>query len=341
MLRLILLLFLYLGISSASSLTSMKRISGLSEIIANYDAFIIDQWGVLHDGKTLYDGSLEAMAYLRACDKKCIMLSNSSKRRMNSVNGLKKVGLDPELYFDEIITSGEMAFQEIKNRTHPFLNHKSNKDKLNVFCFGNNQDDEEYISTANCNYATPEDADFILARGTFAFNDAKIFDDADILMSEIDPWLLRCATRQLPMLVSNPDFLRPGALCPMPGQISRRYREILQLMYPDAPDMARSLVYSYGKPYDAVYEACFSLLSGINKSRVVGIGDSIDHDVAGANRNGISSLFIENGIHAPRLSSIEGSATRASMDKLDAFFAEEIAKDDIFCPDVSIPSLCK
>ena len=34
----------------------------------------------------------------------------------NSIAGLLKVGLDPSIYFDEIVTSGEMAWQYIESR---------------------------------------------------------------------------------------------------------------------------------------------------------------------------------------------------------------------------------
>ena len=29
---------------------NIKTITGLQDIIANYDLFILDQWGVMHDG---------------------------------------------------------------------------------------------------------------------------------------------------------------------------------------------------------------------------------------------------------------------------------------------------
>jgi hypothetical protein len=41
--------------------------------------------------------------------------------------------------------------------------------KLKVFVIGNNDDDAEYISSCHCIPAAPEEADFVLARGTFCF----------------------------------------------------------------------------------------------------------------------------------------------------------------------------
>ena len=39
----------------------------------------------------------------------------------------------------------------------------------------------------------------------------------------------------------------------------------------------------------------------VDKSRICGVGDSLLHDVEGARRAGIDSIFIANGIHAQAL----------------------------------------
>ena len=123
---------------------------------------------------------------------------------------------------------------------------------LKVFLIGNNDDDVEYITSCGCVASPPETADFVLARGTFSImsgaeaskiplstafdstgdaasvplNDSEAsrdgviaFSNAEDLKASIDPYLQRCKARGLPMLVSNPDFIRPGSGAPMPGQI--------------------------------------------------------------------------------------------------------------------------
>ena len=141
-------LLLFSITSKALKITTMhpRFISGLSEISERYDAYIIDQWGVLHDGKDLYKGTMETMVHLRNQNKKCIMLSNSSKRKENSVKGLSKIGLDPSIFFDEIITSGELAWEAIKERSNVIFSRQNKKkdEKMKVFVFGNSQDDEEF-----------------------------------------------------------------------------------------------------------------------------------------------------------------------------------------------------
>ena len=39
----------------------IKKLEHLSEIFQEYDAFIIDLWGVMHDGVNLYNSAVKAV----------------------------------------------------------------------------------------------------------------------------------------------------------------------------------------------------------------------------------------------------------------------------------------
>ena len=296
---------------------------GLSSILSAYDAFIIDQWGVLHDGKVLYPSALMTMDLIKKANKKTVMLSNSSKRVGSSIAGLKKVGLDPEMYFDGIVTSGELAWKFIQGG-----GMAGNK----IFLFGNGQDDDEYVSSLGCVIAGPEEADFILARGTFSISgsDTKEFPDAfDLFSSEaFHAGLDVCAKRYLPMVCSNPDFYRPGSGQPMPGKIAAAYEALLG---------DREKIKFFGKPYRDSYEACFKSLHGIDRTRVAGIGDSLDHDILGAARNGIHSIFIENGVHCTTLGSCEGAAESVGPQRVEALISQIGGDAELCIPTHSVP----
>ena len=47
-------------------------------------------WGVMHDGSSPYEGVLETVQQLKREGKRLIILSNSSKRREDSENMLRK-----------------------------------------------------------------------------------------------------------------------------------------------------------------------------------------------------------------------------------------------------------
>lgn len=360
----IIALFLVLMMKSSTSLRLLSnKVTGIGAILDNYDSFIIDQWGVLHDGKKLYPGVLECLQAMKTAGKRMIMLSNSSKGKSASFDGLVRVGIDPTI-FEDIVTSGEVVWNKLNVIQKTGVTQK-------VFVIGNGADDLEYIKSCGCIPVSPESADFVLARGTFSvlecsnpdnellnFNDDSknniqqtIFPTAEDLMKAIDPWLQRCAARNLPMIVSNPDFHRPGSNSPMPGLIGKRYNKILTARTITDYNTITStstcittdtttdttggttarevhnnenhhpLLSYYGKPYSTVYDICKNILvkNGDDvsmTSRICCIGDSLDHDVLGASYAGFASLWTANGVHCDSLGTTEGSFEMPSDDSI-------------------------
>ncbi|MEN8195803.1 MAG: TIGR01459 family HAD-type hydrolase, partial [Pseudomonadota bacterium] len=84
----------------------MNSIQGLGEIARGYDLFLIDQWGVIHEGVTPYDGAVDALAELKALNKPVIILSNSARRTHVGIEKMDSMGIPRELY-DHLVTSGE------------------------------------------------------------------------------------------------------------------------------------------------------------------------------------------------------------------------------------------
>ena len=91
-----------------------KLIRSFSEISNKYDIFILDQWGVMHDGQQGYKHAIKSVDKLIEENKKIIIISNSSKRKISSIDRLKDLGFNKN-DFIEIMTSGEMIWQELSN----------------------------------------------------------------------------------------------------------------------------------------------------------------------------------------------------------------------------------
>lgn len=49
---------------------SMLQLSQLGQLAEKYDAFLLDQFGVIHDGQTAYEGAVEAVTSLQRAGKK-------------------------------------------------------------------------------------------------------------------------------------------------------------------------------------------------------------------------------------------------------------------------------
>ena len=61
-------------------MSKVKLINGLSDIYHNYDAFIIDQWGVMHDGEKAYQSAITCINTLFKNKKMLSIVSNSSRK---------------------------------------------------------------------------------------------------------------------------------------------------------------------------------------------------------------------------------------------------------------------
>lgn len=269
-----------------------RIIEGLSEVADRYALFLVDQWGVLHDGESPHDGAVEALRALRAKGKKIVILSNSSKRLSVTVPRMAEMGFGAEL-FDHCVTSGEEVWQALKARAEPFYA------ALGRCCFmfswdGDNRimDDLDLVGTDNV-----DDADFILNAGTRS---------GTVDLQAYEPILRRAADRGLPMICANPDFVSiapDGGMAICPGATARRYEEL------------GGAVDYRGKPHQPVYDRC--LEHEPHARPVLAIGDSLYHDIGGANRVGIDSLFVASGIHRHDLGLDAGSLlSEGNLDRL-------------------------
>ena len=77
----------------------MRELNNLSEISNNYDTFIIDLWGVIHNGITLNPKAMETIEKLNNKSKKIIFLSNAPRPSLKVTNFLLKMGMDGRQLF--------------------------------------------------------------------------------------------------------------------------------------------------------------------------------------------------------------------------------------------------
>eukprot|EP00752_Nemacystus_decipiens_P018257 g16382.t1 len=316
-----------------------EGVQGLSSLSSSYDAFLIDQWGVMHDGKTAYPGAVDCIDRLKQAGKKVVLLSNSSKRKEAALRNLERMGFSMDAILD-VVTSGQIAWDGLQKRAvEPF---KSLGTKCLVF--GNGDDDVEYVSSCGCELAEAEEADFILARGSFVVTGSKgtrryyptvMTGDGK---EETHKAMRLMLERGAPMLVTNPDFLRPGTNDPMPGLIGKAYT-----------DMGGTVNY-VGKPHSAVYQACCeallsdqesddvgpSLSAASIRGKVVAVGDSLPHDVLGALRAHIDSVFVAGGVHFEELGVEQGGADVPSDAAYAAAFSKHLEGEGV--PTHTVPA---
>jgi ribonucleotide monophosphatase NagD (HAD superfamily) len=69
---------------------SVIQCAGIADIVNKYDTFIVDQWGVLHDGLSGFSDAKQSLRYLKTRGKAVAVLTNSGK---SSENNLQRISV--------------------------------------------------------------------------------------------------------------------------------------------------------------------------------------------------------------------------------------------------------
>lgn len=254
----------------------MEILDGIAGIADRYDGFVLDLWGVVHDGRKPYPGVPEALAELKARGKGVVFLTNAPRRSWMVQKLLDRMGLDRALY-DGIISSGEVSWRHLKRRNDPWFA------RLGTRCIhvGPERDLSVVEDGAAEIVADPREASFLLNTGP---DDERGPQSPD----PYRPMLEACAAAKLPMICVNPDravmvagqkLICAGALADIYIELGGAVREI-------------------GKPDPEVYEPVLELLGHPQRHRVLAIGDTPHTDLAGAQAAGLDALWALTGLAA-------------------------------------------
>lgn len=86
------------SISSQATTPVMQRIDSIEECLDQCTGILLDQFGVLHDGKVPYPHAAAAVQRLAEAGKQIIILSNSSRRSGGTIGKLAKMGFKEEWF---------------------------------------------------------------------------------------------------------------------------------------------------------------------------------------------------------------------------------------------------
>src|SRR5436853_7805299 len=94
---------------------TLRLIDGMRDLAPDYDGFILDLWGVVHDGTAPFPGVLDCMGRLIAARKRVVLLSNAPRRSDDVVRRIATIGV-PEGLYHGVMSSGEEAWQHLARR---------------------------------------------------------------------------------------------------------------------------------------------------------------------------------------------------------------------------------
>lgn len=263
--------------------------------------------------------------------KKLAILSNTSSPSHVALKRLKKYDLREDMFAGGLVSSGEECAKFVReNYSNSCIGGgASDKAKKALWLTWKESESQKPLHfLSHCGSGTivapddiisggegtldvansVEEADFILLHGSEVWRRSRLIDHADDLVdlnflsnedfSILDPLLASCKERNLPMACANPDLivgLPNGVVGNMPGKIAQRYEKM------------GGVVYQFGKPNTRHFHACLENLGIVFDAgaksipAIAHVGDSLEHDVAGANAAGIDSIFVLGGIHAREL----------------------------------------
>lgn len=251
-----------------------RRIAGLAEIAGRFDALLVDQFGVLHDGRTPFPGARDCLDRLVEAGVPIVTLSNSGRRAAPNIERLERLGFPPAL-FQAVITSGELTHQEIARRLAD--GRLAQGAAVAVIA---RDDDTSVLDGLPVRPVAPDAAaDLLLIAGA---------QPERTSLEAYKTILAAHAERRVPALCANPDlriYAADGTAFG-PGVLAEHYRALGRA------------VLTFGKPAAATFEAGLAALGNPDPGRVLMIGDSPTHDIAGAAAVGCRTLLVEAGPQA-------------------------------------------
>ncbi|QDV42970.1 Phosphoglycolate phosphatase [Stieleria neptunia] len=273
-------------------------IDTLREVLAEFDVAVLDQWGVLHDGTTPYSHAIEAIGMLADHGKEMIVVSNSGKRSELNRARMQRIGL-PMDRIGEVVTSGEALWDDIRNGR--LTVHGTVPKTLFPICatFRDAIDWGAGCERIELRDTFDESVDAILLMG---LSDEAREDDYDGVFD-------KALADGIPVICSNPDKSSPraGGLVISPGHLADRFCT-----------MGGEVLW-YGKPHAAIYNAVQRAFPDVRPDRFLMVGDSLEHDIGGAQNIGFASALVRSGVHRNDFAKARGNRERRKViDNLSA-----------------------
>jgi HAD superfamily hydrolase (TIGR01459 family) len=267
--------------------------TSIRDLAPHYDGFIVDLWGVIHDGIKTYPGVIETLTQLRAANKKVVFLSNAPRRAAAIGRALAHMGI-PDTLYTAIMSSGEAVHVALRDRTDPEFAPLGTK----LYHLGPARDRDIFDALPLTEVKDVAAADFLLNTGP---DDLLGPDDPSVYA----PTLHAALAAKIPMICANPDLevIRDGQRIICAGLLAQYYEE------------RGGQVIQRGKPDPAIYTPTLALL-GTEKPKTLAIGDSLRTDISGAKAAHVDSCWILSGIDAESPATAPQTAATAGLSPL-------------------------
>ena len=245
------------------------RVTGIAELIGDFDAYVFDAYGVLNRGHQPVAGAVEQFAAVVATKKPVVVLTNDASGNRAAVRA-KHAARGFDLSQTTVVAGLDVLPARLK----------------------------ALQATASYGYLgpTPRPHAEQLDRMADVSEPACDLDElSGFVLLEHPRWdaqlqgrlLASLRTHPRPVLIGNPDITAPvgDAFSVEPGYLALQFL----LRAGIRPQLL-------GKPSADVYGLVKTVLKGIEPRRVLAVGDTLHTDILGARHAGFTSLLVESGV---------------------------------------------
>jgi HAD superfamily hydrolase (TIGR01459 family) len=271
-------------------------VDSIKDLGVGYSAWLVDIWGVMHNGRRAFPRAVAATRSFRAQGGIVVLLSNSPRPSPSVQEQLRHLGVPDDAY-DATVTSGDLTRHELGKHEGATVYHLGPERDRPIF------------HGLPIKLGGQEEAELVVCSG--------LFDDETETPEDYIGLLRALAARKLPMICANPDHLveRGDRLIYCAGAVAALYEK-----------EGGAVLYA-GKPYAPIYLLALETIGelagrAVKRSEVLAIGDGVNTDIAGAAGLGIDSVFVASGLHVPPNSGGEAGAEALDGRHLAELFAE-------------------
>jgi HAD superfamily hydrolase (TIGR01459 family) len=240
-------------------------------VASRYDAWLVDVWGVMHNGVSAFVQACRATARFRDGGGVVVLISNAP-RPFAAVRGqFSALGIEAAAY-DAAVTSGDVARDLIAARHGEAVLH-----------IGPDRD-KGLFTGISVRFAPAGSADVVVCSG--------LYDDEHETPADYARLFAALLARRVPMICANPDHRveRGDRLVYCAGALAAAYAA-----------QGGEVVYA-GKPHAPIYRRALETIDHfagrrVARQRVLAIGDGVETDLLGAHRAGLASLYVASSVH--------------------------------------------
>lgn len=250
---------------------AVSVIDSIRKAGSHYAAWLVDIWGVMHDGEHASASAVDACRAFRGQGGKVLLISNAPRPAHSVAAQLDGFSIPRDAY-DGILSSGDLTRELVRETPGARIYHLGPERDRPVF------------DGLDITFADEGDADLIVCTG--------LFDDETETPDDYAAMLKRLAAREARMICANPDVQveRGSRLVWCAGALAKPYEEL-----------GGPVTYA-GKPYRPIYDMAFRRIAELARreiatDQVLAIGDGVHTDIAGAANAGLDAVFIASGLH--------------------------------------------